>query len=382
MTSTVGSLTDDERQRLEDEREHLLTSLDDLDSELAAGDIDEHDYAALRDDYIARAALLSRALDARAVARRPQENTGSLRSRLLWVGGVTLIAVAAAWAMATFSGARGAGETASGDIRESTSTLIARAAQAVGAGETDRAIELYTEALEIQPTNVEALTYRGWVAFQAGDTSAASQDFDSAVALDPTYPDVRVFRTVQALQDEDFERAGEELAAFDAAGPSAVAQQLVAQRGLRGRVAVGQVFPLLDGEGVIDLAGEDISVDEAQLAGRTLLEQGFVSQALQVFASASALDPEFAPALAWQGWIFVQTGDDDLGIEAEVLFTEALVLDPDYAEALVFRAAYRVSQDDLAGAQSDLEAFDNLTDQPEELRGLIDSLALREALTS
>ena len=61
MTSTVGSLTDDERKRLEDEREHLLTSLDDLDSELAAGDIDEHDYAALRDDYIARAALLSRA---------------------------------------------------------------------------------------------------------------------------------------------------------------------------------------------------------------------------------------------------------------------------------------------------------------------------------
>lgn len=382
MTSTVGSLTDDERQRLEDEREHLLTSLDDLDAELAAGDIDEHDYGALRDDYIARAALLSRALDARTVARRPSENTGTLRSRLLWVGGVTLIAVAAAWAMATFSGARGAGETASGDIRESTSTLIARAAQAVGAGETDRAIELYTEALEIQPTNVEALTYRGWVAFQAGDTSAASLDFDSAVALDPTYPDVRVFRTVQALQDEDFERAGEELAAFDAAGPSAVAQQLVTQRGLRGRVAVGRVFPLLDGDGVIDLAGEDISVDDAQLAGRTLLEQGFVNQALQVFASASVQDPEFAPALAWQGWIFVQTGDDDLGVEAETLFTEALALDPDYAEALVFRAAHRVSQDDLAGAQSDLAAFDNLTDQPEELLALIDSLALREALTS
>ena len=381
MTSTVGSLTDEERTRLEDEREHLLTSLDDLDAELAAGDIDEHDYAALRDDYIARAALLSRALDARNVARRPSENTGNLRSRLLWVGGVTLIAVAAAWAMATFSGARGAGETASGDIRESTSTLIARAAQAVGAGETDRAIELYTEALEIQPTNVEALTYRGWVSFQAGDASGASQDFDSAVALDPTYPDVRVFRTVQALQDEDFERAGVELAAFDAAGPSAVAQQLVTQRGLRGRVAVGRVFPLLDGVGVIDLAGEDIGVDEAQLAGRTLMEQGFVNQALQVFASASAQNPEFAPALAWQGWIFVQTGDADLGVEAEQLFTDALALDPDYAEALVFRAAYRVSQDDLVGAQSDLEAFDNLPVQPEDLLVLIDSLALREALS-
>jgi tetratricopeptide (TPR) repeat protein len=43
-----------------EERDHLLRSLDDLDRELAAGDIDLHDYATLRADYTSRAAAILR----------------------------------------------------------------------------------------------------------------------------------------------------------------------------------------------------------------------------------------------------------------------------------------------------------------------------------
>jgi hypothetical protein len=43
-----------------EERDHLLRSLDDLDRELAAGDIDPHDYATLRADYTSRAAAILR----------------------------------------------------------------------------------------------------------------------------------------------------------------------------------------------------------------------------------------------------------------------------------------------------------------------------------
>ena len=49
---------------LEEQRDFLLRSLVDLDRERAAGDVDEHDYAVLKDDYTARAAAVLRAIEA------------------------------------------------------------------------------------------------------------------------------------------------------------------------------------------------------------------------------------------------------------------------------------------------------------------------------
>ena len=100
------SLSNAERVRFEDERDHLLASLDDLDAEFAAGDIDEIDYAGLKDDYTARTAKLTRALDGAKVTRVKAGGTSSSR-RLMWIASVLVIAGVAAWAMVQFSGARG-----------------------------------------------------------------------------------------------------------------------------------------------------------------------------------------------------------------------------------------------------------------------------------
>ena len=51
------------REELEEEREFLLRSLDDLDSELVAGNIDPDSYRKLHDDYTARASAIIRSLD-------------------------------------------------------------------------------------------------------------------------------------------------------------------------------------------------------------------------------------------------------------------------------------------------------------------------------
>ena len=75
--------------------------------------------------------------------------------------------------MIAFSGARGSGETASGQIRQSTVTLLADAAEAFSTGDVDRSIDLYGEVLDLQPTNVEARTYRGWIRYQQGETDLA-----------------------------------------------------------------------------------------------------------------------------------------------------------------------------------------------------------------
>ena len=48
---------------LRHEQQFLLRSLRDLDNEREAGDIDDADYAALRDGYIARTAAITRELE-------------------------------------------------------------------------------------------------------------------------------------------------------------------------------------------------------------------------------------------------------------------------------------------------------------------------------
>lgn len=58
---------------LRHEQQFLLRSLRDLDNERAAGDIDDADYAALRDGYISRTAAITRELGVLKLQR--QQNT-------------------------------------------------------------------------------------------------------------------------------------------------------------------------------------------------------------------------------------------------------------------------------------------------------------------
>ena len=53
-----------EASPLEEERDFLLRSLEDLERERAVGDVDEHDYVTLKDEYTVRAAMVLRELEA------------------------------------------------------------------------------------------------------------------------------------------------------------------------------------------------------------------------------------------------------------------------------------------------------------------------------
>ena len=164
MTATIDVA---ERERMEVERDHLLASLDDLDAERAAGDLDDLDYQTLKDDYTARAAKLTRVLDGAPVKRVKAASTPAGR-KAMWILGTLLLAGFSAFAMVEFSGARGANDTASGEIRLSSASLLNDAANEFRAGNVDRAIELYGDVLVESPTNVEAFTYRGWIQYQSG----------------------------------------------------------------------------------------------------------------------------------------------------------------------------------------------------------------------
>lgn len=194
--------TDNDRDALDidalrDEQRFLLASLRDLERERSAGDIDDADYAALRDGYVARAAAVTRELGG---AGEPVANAPARRwsTRMFAVAVVLAVAVAAGMWVARQSGQRIPGQVSSGGIEQSTAGLLATA-RALNFSDPTRAVETYSQVLKVEPDNVEALTYRSWVlALAARDAAAdvkrialatAVTDLLTAQSIDPSYPD-------------------------------------------------------------------------------------------------------------------------------------------------------------------------------------------------
>ncbi|CAB4597525.1 unannotated protein [freshwater metagenome] len=224
---------------LEEERDFLLRSLEDLEREHAAGDVDDVDYAALNDDYTARAADVIRAIDTRNELAASSRPVRSWKRSALTLGLVAFLAVGAGWVVFRDSGTRAPGQGLSGDVRQDSANLILRAqgytgqaSAALQAGNTDKAlaqyelaIESYDKALELSPANAEALTYRGWVLHTLATNSEASIAtqldvqariyLDQAIAADPAYADARVFRAILERNAGEFAAAQVDLDAVD-----------------------------------------------------------------------------------------------------------------------------------------------------------------------
>jgi tetratricopeptide (TPR) repeat protein len=216
--SPTRPLDPDTLAALEEQRDFLLRSLADLEREHRAGDVDDHDYATLKDDYTARAARTIRAIEAhqaRVAAASPPRSWPRLVGT---VAGVVAFAVVAGLLVAHFSGRREAGDALTGDIRESTRTQLDNARGAIQQGRYDDAIEIYDDLLADQPDNVEALAYKGLAQVGKGDMQALVTLIDAA-ELDPDYPDTHYFLAGAFATAGRYDTALEELDRFDALDP-------------------------------------------------------------------------------------------------------------------------------------------------------------------
>jgi cytochrome c-type biogenesis protein CcmH/NrfG len=220
----------EDRAQLEAERDFLLRSLDDLESERAAGNVDAESYAQLHDDYTARAAAAIRALRD-GLDARPERHPISTRRRLLVGGAIVAFAVAAGVALAAALGARLPGELASGNqpavdapadrraaleaaVEEQPDDVAARLALAAVLerdGDLAAALRQYDEVARLEPENADALANGGRILYltasrtvpdQAAELVAAARTrLDQAVAADPDHPDARFFRAVLLAQE-------------------------------------------------------------------------------------------------------------------------------------------------------------------------------------
>jgi tetratricopeptide (TPR) repeat protein len=185
---------------LRHEQQFLLRSLRDLDNEREAGDIDDADYAALRDGYIARTAAITRELE--GVEKATQVvHRGWVRRILVIVCVIAVGAGAGIW-VARQSGQRLPGQSSSGAIDQSASQILATARQ-LNFSDPGKAIELYTQVLKLEPDNAEALTYRSWILALTARAATGSvkqlalvtavNDLLRAQKVDNEYPDAHCF---------------------------------------------------------------------------------------------------------------------------------------------------------------------------------------------
>ena len=277
--------------------------------------------------------------------------SGNTSNRNLALVGVAVVAVLAGVLVARTAGDRTAGNTLTGDIRSSTRTLLAEAGVAAPA----EADALYTQVLEIQPSNVEALAYRGWSRWRTGDRVAALVDMDDAVASDGAFADVRVFRASARHAEGDHAGAAVDLTVLDDLEAPPIVGDLLATSRLRQRIAGALAS---EGELLAALELLDSGLDAAERAG-------------------AGRQPERAALLAERGWLLASTRVPELVERGLAGLDEAVVVGPTDPYALAYRAVVGMSvparTDQVA---ADVRAFAALEDPPADLTASLISLGL------
>ena len=351
MSSTSTGSRDvidpDELALLEEERDHLLRSLEDLEREHDAGDMDDLDYATLKDDYTVRAAEVLRSIEQqRAVLRTPRTDRHRTRN-LLVAAGVLLFAVAAGVLVARESGQRGDGPItgSTGTLREQLATC-----QTTSFQEPAKGIDCYDDILEDAPDQIEALTYQGWAMVRDGRVAEGAANFDRVVELDPEYPDVRVFRASVAARAGDHALAAAELDRFYANDPSTSAVQVLRSQGLEREI----FFALLDGPtagcwtSAAEQQGEDGSVDQAFLDSLSACLEGVL-----------ATSPDDVDALVSLGLSRVGPDVADLPGAIEAV-DRAVQLAPQDPNALLLQASLAAADQRYDDAAANLQLLEGL----------------------
>lgn len=300
---------------------------------------------------------------------------------------IAVAAVAAGVLVARYSGSRGAGDSITGEIRRTSRELLFEAQQTAASGNLEAAVAVYDEVLELQPSNVEALTYRGWLTARSGDLDRAAAYLEEAIATDPQYPDAHLFRSIVALDQGEVERAAAELAVFDDSDPSAFARSLIESAQLRPRIlraqeeaALAKVEAERAGPEPAAFSATSLTVREAALAAERLAAESRLLDAVRLFDWVLESRPDDPDALTGRGWLVARTGDPELLAAGVAHLDRALELDPAHPAALVYRAFALNRQGDPEAARADLAAFDALESQPADLVRLIDAFNLRQAL--
>jgi cytochrome c-type biogenesis protein CcmH/NrfG len=206
---------------LESERDFLLRSIKDLETERDAGNLDDDRYRELKDDYTARAAAVLRSIEEGRQSVATTAPPVGRKRKLVTGGAILAFVVAAALALTAATGTRHEGQTSTGNAQSSEDRRVALEQQVkdhpddptahlvfgrylLEAQDWTEAVKQYLLAAKLDPKNPEANAYAGWMLYQVAAnaepatkgelTSSALDRLDKAVAASDTYADAFFFR--------------------------------------------------------------------------------------------------------------------------------------------------------------------------------------------
>jgi tetratricopeptide (TPR) repeat protein len=175
------------RAQLEEERDFLMKSLDDLELEKESGGIDDESYAALHDDYTARLAAALRSLrdDVDVVPKQPTPSRDRRRKRMALVAAVVVFALLAGVSLAYAVGARLPGQTGSGNSGSSLTS-----AQQKAQSQLKRQITSLQDQVNASPDDYDLRLKLSLAYERNSDVANALKQSDAAIAIDGNRPEV------------------------------------------------------------------------------------------------------------------------------------------------------------------------------------------------
>lgn len=361
-------LDPDELALLEEERDHLLVSLQDLEREHDAGDLDDLDYTTLRDDYTVRASEVLAAIEeqrARLERDRPRRRTGRTVAS---VAGVVLLAVVAGVLVAQASGQRGGGAI-TGAVDTNRARL--QTCQQASFQDPEGGVECYDEILADAPDNVEALTYQGWALVRLDRVQDGARQLSRAVELDPDYPDARVFRAVVAARGGDHELAAAEIDRFYRNDPSPSAIQVLQTQGIEREIFVFTINETTRACWQESARNQDPDATDAE---------AFLDELAVCLEALLEREPGNVDAMVSLAYAGVDQADPDLR-RARELAAAAITADPEDPNALLLSASLAFAEGQVEETEAALALLEQLPRPtasflfggPEQLRAALDA---------
>ena len=200
---------------LEEERRFLLRSINDLEREHDAGDVDDLDYHTLKDGYTVRAANVLREIE-QGHGELPAP-TPRRWSRIIAVTAAVIVgSVGVGFVLAGAWGERSSGQEITGLTPGDESRIVlTNARDAMSAGDFATANALFAEVIDMERArgreNAEAVAYFGWtlalLTRQNPDQTNADERYKAAVLalgqateIEPDYADPQCFLAIVEFQ--------------------------------------------------------------------------------------------------------------------------------------------------------------------------------------
>ncbi|MFN7148324.1 MAG: tetratricopeptide repeat protein [Microthrixaceae bacterium] len=361
-------LDPDELALLEEERDHLLVSLQDLEREHDAGDLDDLDYATLRDDYTVRASEVLAAIEEQRSwlerERAPRRRGRTIAS----IAGVVVLAVAAGVLVAQASGQRGGGAI-TGAVDTNRARL--QTCQQASFQDPEGGVECYDDLLADAPDNVEALTYQGWALVRLDRVDEGAAQLARAVELDPDYPDARVFRAVVAARGGNYELAAAEIDRFYRNDPSPAAIQVLQTQGIEREIFVFTINETTRACWQESARNQDPEATDAE---------AFLDELAVCLEALLEREPGNVDAMVSLAYAGVDQADPDLR-RARELAAAAIAADPQDPNALLLSASLAFAEGQVEETEAALALLGPLPRPtasflfggPEQLRSALDA---------